>query len=80
MRAVVTGGRGFVGQHLTAHLQSLGDDVAVLDRNGADAVDIVDADAVAAMDREGPPRASSTTSRRAATSARRGTTRRPCNG
>jgi GDP-4-dehydro-6-deoxy-D-mannose reductase len=47
MRAVVTGGRGFVGQHLTAHLQSLGDEVAILDRNGADAVDIVDADSVA---------------------------------
>ncbi len=46
MRAVVTGGRGFVGQHLTAHLHSLGEDVAILDRNGADAVDIVDADAV----------------------------------
>lgn len=46
MLAVVTGGRGFVGHHLTAHLHSLGEDVAVLDRNGADAVDIVDADAV----------------------------------
>ncbi len=46
MRVVVTGGRGFVGQHLTAHLQSLGDEVAILDRNGPDAIDIVDARAV----------------------------------
>jgi GDP-4-dehydro-6-deoxy-D-mannose reductase len=46
MRALVTGGRGFVGQHLTAHLHSLGHDVALLDRSGPDAVDIVDADAV----------------------------------
>jgi GDP-4-dehydro-6-deoxy-D-mannose reductase len=46
MRAVVTGGHGFVGQHLTAHLRALGDAVAILDRNGADAVDIVDADSV----------------------------------
>jgi GDP-4-dehydro-6-deoxy-D-mannose reductase len=46
MRAAVTGGRGFVGHHLTAHLHSLGDDVAVLDRNGADGVDIIDAVAV----------------------------------
>jgi GDP-4-dehydro-6-deoxy-D-mannose reductase len=46
MRAVVTGGQGFVGRHLAAHLRSLGEDVAILDRNGPDAVDIVDADAV----------------------------------
>ena len=46
MRAVVTGGRGFVGHHLVTHLQSLGDEVAILDRKGADAVDIVDADAL----------------------------------
>ena len=55
MRAVVTGGRGFVGHHLTAHLQSLGDEVAILDRNGADAVDIVDADAVRRWIGDGPP-------------------------
>jgi GDP-4-dehydro-6-deoxy-D-mannose reductase len=46
MRAVVTGGRGFVGRHLTEHLRSLGDEVAILDRKGADAVDIVDVEAV----------------------------------
>ena len=46
MRAVVTGGRGFVGQHLGTHLRVQGDDVALLDHRGDDAVDITDADAV----------------------------------
>jgi GDP-4-dehydro-6-deoxy-D-mannose reductase len=46
VRALVTGGRGFVGRHLVAHLQARGDDVVVLDRSGRDAVDITDADAV----------------------------------
>jgi GDP-4-dehydro-6-deoxy-D-mannose reductase len=46
VRAIVTGGRGFVGRHLVAHLQERGDDVVVLDRNGPDTVDITDADAV----------------------------------
>jgi GDP-4-dehydro-6-deoxy-D-mannose reductase len=31
MRALITGGKGFVGQWLAAHLKDLGDDVAVID-------------------------------------------------
>jgi GDP-4-dehydro-6-deoxy-D-mannose reductase len=31
MRALVTGGRGFVGRHLVDHLQACGDDVVVVD-------------------------------------------------
>lgn len=40
MRVVVTGGMGFVGQHLVDHLVSAGDDVTVVDRHGAHQVDI----------------------------------------
>jgi GDP-4-dehydro-6-deoxy-D-mannose reductase len=42
MRALITGGLGFVGQHLARHLRDNGDDVMVLDRHGAGAVDITD--------------------------------------
>jgi GDP-4-dehydro-6-deoxy-D-mannose reductase len=31
MRALITGGNGFVGRHLQAHLESLGDSVSILD-------------------------------------------------
>ena len=48
MRALVTGGLGFVGRHLVEHLRAEGDEVAVLDRHGDTAVDIVDGPAVAA--------------------------------
>jgi GDP-4-dehydro-6-deoxy-D-mannose reductase len=48
MRAVVTGGLGFVGQHLVAHLEAMGDEVTVLDRNGPDPVDLMDRPAVLA--------------------------------
>jgi len=48
MRAVVTGGLGFVGRHLVAHLVASGDDVTTLDRNGDHGVDITDGAAVAA--------------------------------
>ncbi len=34
VRALVTGGRGFVGVHLAAHLRASGDEVVVVDRNG----------------------------------------------
>ena len=34
MRAMVTGGMGFVGLHLVADLREAGDDVTVLDRHG----------------------------------------------
>lgn len=47
MRAVVTGGLGFVGSHLIAHLESCGDEVVSLDRQGARPVDITDAAAIA---------------------------------
>ncbi|MFP5256739.1 MAG: GDP-mannose 4,6-dehydratase [Acidimicrobiia bacterium] len=46
MRALVTGGLGFVGRHLVAHLQACGDDVVTLDHRGDVAVDITDAPAV----------------------------------
>jgi GDP-4-dehydro-6-deoxy-D-mannose reductase len=44
MRALVTGGRGFVGTHLVAHLADLGDDVTVVDHADG-GVDICDPDA-----------------------------------
>lgn len=47
MRALVTGGLGFVGQHLVAHLEAQGDDVTTVDRHGPGGVDITDAGAVA---------------------------------
>ena len=31
MRALITGGKGFVGQWLAAHLKDLGDEVVVID-------------------------------------------------
>jgi GDP-4-dehydro-6-deoxy-D-mannose reductase len=46
MRAVVTGGLGFVGQHLVEHLAAAGDEVITIDHSGAHPVDITDADAV----------------------------------
>jgi GDP-4-dehydro-6-deoxy-D-mannose reductase len=48
MRALITGGLGFVGQHLSRHLRDNGDDVTVLDRHGSGAVDITDGPAVMA--------------------------------
>ena len=48
MRAVVTGGLGFVGRHLVAHLREAGDEVTTLDHKGDLAVDITDGPAVAA--------------------------------
>lgn len=46
VRALVTGGLGFVGRHLVAHLRDLGDEVVVLDRRGESGVDITDADGI----------------------------------
>jgi GDP-4-dehydro-6-deoxy-D-mannose reductase len=46
MKVAVTGARGFVGPHLVAHLEAMGDDVVPLDRHGPNSVDITDADAV----------------------------------
>ncbi len=48
MRAVVTGGLGFVGRHLVEHLRAAGDEVTTLDHKGDHAVDITDGPAVAA--------------------------------
>ncbi len=47
MRALVTGGLGFVGRHLIDHLVEHGDDVVTLDQRGDLAVDITDQSAVA---------------------------------
>jgi GDP-4-dehydro-6-deoxy-D-mannose reductase len=44
LRALVTGGAGFVGRHLAAHLEQCGDDVTALDRDGPDGVDVTDAE------------------------------------
>lgn len=57
MRAVVTGGLGFVGQHLVRHLRDAGDDVTTLDHRGDHAVDITDGPAVAAVLTEVAPEA-----------------------
>jgi GDP-4-dehydro-6-deoxy-D-mannose reductase len=48
MRAVVTGGLGFVGRHLVQHLRESGDEVTTLDHHGERPVDITDGPAVAA--------------------------------
>jgi GDP-4-dehydro-6-deoxy-D-mannose reductase len=57
MRAVVTGGLGFVGRHLVAHLREAGDEVTTLDHHGDQAVDIMDGPAVAAALAEAAPEA-----------------------
>jgi len=46
VRAVVTGGAGFVGGHLVAPLRACGDEVVALDRHGQPAVDVTDAETV----------------------------------
>ncbi len=51
MRAFVTGAAGFVGRHLTTHLEAVGDEVAVL----AEGIDIADGTAVAAAMAEAAP-------------------------
>lgn len=45
MRALITGGGGFVGQHLARHLTAEGDEVTSIDRS-LDGVDILDAPAL----------------------------------
>ena len=57
MRAMVTGGMGFVGLHLVAHLRDAGDDVTVLDHHGDRSVDITDGPSVAAVIAEAAPEA-----------------------
>ncbi len=46
MKALVTGGAGFVGTYLTEHLRAEGDAVVSTDRAGDDALDITDRDEV----------------------------------
>jgi GDP-4-dehydro-6-deoxy-D-mannose reductase len=53
MRALITGGNGFVGRHLQAHLESLGDTVAILDLP----LDITDYQAVRAAVADAQPEA-----------------------
>jgi GDP-4-dehydro-6-deoxy-D-mannose reductase len=55
MRAVVTGGRGFVGRHLVAHLEVCGDSVVPLDRRGPVPFDVTDADSVRTTLRRAQP-------------------------
>jgi GDP-4-dehydro-6-deoxy-D-mannose reductase len=47
VRALVTGGHGFVGGYLREHLEALGDHVTSLDRSGRDPVDVTDRDRLA---------------------------------
>src|SRR5215213_9079688 len=48
MRALITGGLGFVGRHLENHLRACGDDVTSLDRHSDPSIDITDGPATAA--------------------------------
>lgn len=55
MRALITGGLGFVGRHLGDHLTACGDEVVALDRSGDPAIDILDAEGTAAAIAEVSP-------------------------
>jgi GDP-4-dehydro-6-deoxy-D-mannose reductase len=46
MKALITGGSGFVGKYLAAECSAAGDDVVSTDRSGADALDVTDRRAV----------------------------------
>lgn len=46
MKALITGGGGFVGVYLAAHLAEHGDEVVSVDRSGENAVDITNRDAM----------------------------------
>lgn len=47
MRALITGGTGFAGRHLTEHCAAEGDDVSTLARAGDLRIDLLDAEATA---------------------------------
>src|SRR5690242_2854975 len=57
MRALVTGGDGFVGRHLTEHLRASGDEVTSIDRHGPHGVDIMDGRAIDAAVADARPEA-----------------------
>ena len=78
MKALITGGGGFVGLYLGAHLADAGDEVVSIDRTGPEGLDITDRDAIRDALRASSPRTSSTTSRHSRTSASRGTTPPAC--
>jgi GDP-4-dehydro-6-deoxy-D-mannose reductase len=46
MKALITGGSGFVGKYLQAHCAGEGDQVVSVDRSGSDPLDVTDRDAV----------------------------------
>jgi GDP-4-dehydro-6-deoxy-D-mannose reductase len=46
VKALITGGTGFVGPHLAAHCREHGDDVVTVDRSGPAPLDVTDRDAV----------------------------------
>ena len=46
MKALITGGSGFVGTYLRAHCTEAGDDVIAVDRSGPEPLDITDRDAI----------------------------------
>lgn len=48
MRALITGGLGFVGRHLAEHLRACGDEIVMLDRHSDPPVDIIDDGSVTA--------------------------------
>lgn len=57
MRALVTGGLGFVGQHLVNHLLACGDEVTIVDRHTTPGVDITEPGAVRAVVEDARPEA-----------------------
>ena len=46
MKVLITGGRGFVGQYLSAHCADAGDEVVAIDHSGTEPVDITDRSAI----------------------------------
>lgn len=57
MRALITGGLGFVGRHLADHLRACGDEVITIDRHTVPAVDITDRDGTFAAISDARPEA-----------------------
>jgi GDP-4-dehydro-6-deoxy-D-mannose reductase len=55
VRALVTGGIGFVGRHLVEHLEAAGDEVALVDHRGEHRVDIMDPGAIERAVRDAAP-------------------------